>query len=202
MHTASILNGNTLILIALLVSGISLFFLARSASGNNLALVTSRQLYYLSSILIILASILLMGSLINNDFQNAYVYNNSSRDLPVIYRIAAFWAGTQGSFQVLYNHAPILSSLEIGRVKIEEENGNKIDFATSGGTVEVLKNKVLLLVESFESEEEIDVKRAQEAKKRAEKRLKKETDEENIDFARAEVALKRAINRLKISGHV
>ena len=64
--------------------------------------------------------------------------------------------GTQGGFQVLYNHAPILSSLDIGHVKIEEEDGKKLDFATSGGTVEVLNNKVLLLVESFENTEEID----------------------------------------------
>jgi F-type H+-transporting ATPase subunit epsilon len=108
--------------------------------------------------------------------------------------------GTQGSFQILYNHAPILSSLEIGRVKIEEEAGEKLDFATSGGTVEVQNNKVLLLVESFESSEDIDVKRAEQAKKRAQQRLKKESGEEDLDLMRAEIALKRAINRLKISG--
>jgi len=107
--------------------------------------------------------------------------------------------GAQGSFQVLFNHAPILSSLDIGKVKIEEEGGKKLDFATSGGTVEVLSNKVLLLVESFENDEEIDVERARQAKERAETRLKKESDEENIDMMRAEIALKRAINRLKIS---
>jgi F-type H+-transporting ATPase subunit epsilon len=119
------------------------------------------------------------------------VYNNKAISITV--------PGTQGSFQVLYNHAPILSSLEIGKVKIEEEGGKKIDFATSGGTVEVLNNKVLLLVESFENNEEIDVERAKQAKERAEKRLKKDSDEENIDMLRAEIALKRAINRLKIS---
>jgi F-type H+-transporting ATPase subunit epsilon len=107
--------------------------------------------------------------------------------------------GSQGSFQILYNHAPILSSLDIGRVKIEEEAGKKRNFATGGGTVEVLNNKVLLLVESFENSEDIDIERAKEAKERAERRLKKKSDEENIDVARAEIALKRAINRLKIS---
>ncbi len=107
--------------------------------------------------------------------------------------------GSQGSFQILFNHAPILSSLDIGRVKIEEEGGKKLDFATGGGTVEVLNNKVLLLVESFENSENIDVERAKKARERAELRLKKKSGEENIDFLRAEIALKRAINRLKIS---
>lgn len=121
------------------------------------------------------------------------VYNNKAVSVTV--------PGAQGSFQILFNHAPILSSLDIGKVKIEEEDGKKLDFATGGGTVEVIKNKILLLVESFENHKEIDVERAKLAKERAQKRLKKESDEENIDMMRAEIALKRAINRLKISGN-
>ena len=121
MYAQTILNGNTLLIIALLVSFLSLFFLARSASGNAFSLVTSRQLYYLTSILIILASILLMGSLLTNDFQNAYVYSNSSHDLPVIYRIAAFWAGTQGSF-LLWLLILNIFGVVITRVRDEHEN--------------------------------------------------------------------------------
>ncbi len=109
--------------------------------------------------------------------------------------------GSSGSFQVLYNHAPILSSLDIGIVKLEDDAGAVKKFATGGGTIEVQNNKVLLLVESFESPENIDVKRAEDALQRAKKRLAREVSDEKIDFARAEVALKRAVNRLKISGH-
>ncbi|MBN1302357.1 MAG: ATP synthase F1 subunit epsilon [Melioribacteraceae bacterium] len=109
--------------------------------------------------------------------------------------------GSAGSFQVLYNHAPILSTFETGIVKIEENNGTVYRFATGGGTVEVLKNKVLLLAESFERPEEIDVKRAREAMERARRRLSKEAQQvEKVDLARAEAALKRAVNRLKLSG--
>lgn len=104
--------------------------------------------------------------------------------------------GTLGNFQILYNHAPILSSFEIGEIKIEENEGTKINFATSGGTLELSNNKIIILAESFERSDEIDVKRAEEAKKRAEERLKKR-NEENIDDVRAELSLKRAINRLK-----
>lgn len=107
--------------------------------------------------------------------------------------------GTIGNFQVLYNHAPILSSLEIGFVKIIEAGGKETKYTVSGGTVEVLDNKVLLLVESFESPEEIDVKRAEESLQRAKERLSKSTSEK-IDITRAEASLKRAINRLKLKG--
>ncbi|KUG26904.1 atp synthase epsilon chain [hydrocarbon metagenome] len=105
--------------------------------------------------------------------------------------------GTLGSFQVLYNHAPILSSLEIGEITVVEATGTVKHYSVGGGTVEVLNNKVLVLAESFETPEEIDIRRAEEAKKRAEERLKAHSSEN--DFDRAEIALKRAINRIKVS---
>ena len=103
--------------------------------------------------------------------------------------------GTKGNFQILYNHAPLISSLEIGEIIIEANDGEKEYFATSGGTIEVVNNKVIVLAETFESTKEIDVKRAEEAKIRAEERLKKKREEQIDDF-RAELALKRALNRL------
>ena len=106
--------------------------------------------------------------------------------------------GTKGSFQVLFNHAPIISSFEVGFIKIEDLSGIKTNYATSGGTVEVLNNKVIVLAESFESKEQIDVARAQEARDRAQKRIKNQSNEIELDLARAEYALKRAINRLKL----
>ncbi len=106
--------------------------------------------------------------------------------------------GSMGNFQVLYNHAPLMSSLEIGQIKIEDEQGGKKVFATSGGTVEVLNNKVIVLAETLESLEEIDAQRAEDAVKRAKERIAKETDEKDIDIVRAELALRRAINRLKL----
>jgi F-type H+-transporting ATPase subunit epsilon len=103
--------------------------------------------------------------------------------------------GTKGNFQILYNHAPIISSLEIGEIIIEANDSEKEYFATSGGTIELVNNKVIVLAETFERTKDIDVNRAKEAKIRAEERLKKKR-EENIDELRAELALKRAINRL------
>lgn len=105
--------------------------------------------------------------------------------------------GVVGSFQVLFNHAPLLSSIGVGEVKLTDVNGKKINFATSGGFVEVKENKVILLAESAERSDEIDIERANEAKARAQKRLSER--EESVDIDRAQLALLRSINRLKIA---
>lgn len=105
--------------------------------------------------------------------------------------------GVVGSFQVLFNHAPMLSSIGIGEVKLKESEGAKKRFATSGGFVEVKGNKVILLAESAESAEEIDISRAEKSKHRAEERL--QTRAAEIDQDRARAALLRSINRLKIA---
>ncbi len=108
--------------------------------------------------------------------------------------------GTVGSFQVLYNHAPILSTFEIGKIIIEDEKEVKHEYATSGGTVEVLNNKILVLAEAIEAKEEIDAERALESLKRAKERITSDKSDE-LDLTRAEASLHRAINRLKIVGH-
>ena len=102
--------------------------------------------------------------------------------------------GTIGSFQILKDHAPLISSFEIGIIKIKK-NSTDSYFSTSGGTVEVNKNKVLVLTDSIEKINEIDVDRAEKAKQRAEERLLRK-NEADIDEARARAALGRAINRL------
>ena len=102
--------------------------------------------------------------------------------------------GTLGSFQVLKDHAPLISSFEVGVITIQK-NGNKNYFSTSGGTVEVEKNKILVLADSVEKVEEIDVDRARQAKDRAEQRLTRKHEAE-INEARAEAALRRAVNRI------
>lgn len=102
--------------------------------------------------------------------------------------------GTQGSFQILKDHAPLISSFEIGVIKIKK-NSVETHYTTSGGSIEVSQNKVLVLADSIEQVSAIDKSRAEQAKKRAEERLRKKRDE-NIDEARARAALSRALNRL------
>ena len=57
--------------------------------------------------------------------------------------------GTMGSFQVLYNHAPIISTLGRGKVKLEKQNGEEVTYNTEDGVVEVMNNKAIILVEKI-----------------------------------------------------
>ncbi|NCS81265.1 MAG: F0F1 ATP synthase subunit epsilon [Ignavibacteria bacterium] len=104
--------------------------------------------------------------------------------------------GSLGEFQVLYNHAPIVSNLEIGKMKVQTKDGDTLHFAISGGVIEVLKNKVVVLAQSLERSDEIDTERARQAVERAKQRLEQR---DQIDVARAEAALTRGMNRLKVS---
>jgi len=57
--------------------------------------------------------------------------------------------GTVGSFEVLKNHAPIISTLEKGKIKVVEDNGQILYFEIEGGIVENKDNKIVVLVESI-----------------------------------------------------
>jgi F-type H+-transporting ATPase subunit epsilon len=107
--------------------------------------------------------------------------------------------GSGGNFQVLFNHAPLLSTLEVGRIKFEDLTGKEFEFAVSGGTIEVNQNKILILADSVEMKEEIDAERAKRAYDRAKARLSGR-GRNDIDLIRAEAALKRAVNRMKFTG--
>jgi len=104
--------------------------------------------------------------------------------------------GTKGRFQVLKNHAPIISTFDTGMIKVDLPDGKSDYYATAGGTIEVLDNKVLVLADSIEEVSEIDEDRALKAKQRAEERLIEKSSDLNI--ARAQAALARANNRLQI----
>ena len=106
--------------------------------------------------------------------------------------------GSLGGFQVLKNHAPLISTIEVGIVIVKKENESQY-FTTGGGTIEVLNNKVLILADSMEKVEDINIDRAKQAKERAAERLAKKKEEE-INVARAELALKKSINRISSKG--
>lgn len=60
---------------------------------------------------------------------------------------SASFPGSEGSFGVLDNHAPMIATLRKGAVELTELNNNKVQFNVNGGVVEVLKNKVIVLAE-------------------------------------------------------
>ncbi len=105
--------------------------------------------------------------------------------------------GASGGFQILYNHAPFLSSLEIGEVKIDKSQGAELHYAVSGGFVEARDNRVILLADTAERTDEIDKARAEAARDRARKLILERKPDTDIE--RARFALHRALNRLKIA---
>jgi F-type H+-transporting ATPase subunit epsilon len=101
-----------------------------------------------------------------------------------------------GELGILHGHIPMVAPLQIGAVRLKKASSTEL-VAVSGGFLEVRPDKVTILAQAAETAEEIDVARAEEAKKRAEMRL--DSKQDDVDVKRAEIALKRAINRLDIS---
>ena len=56
--------------------------------------------------------------------------------------------GSKGAFEILKNHAPIISSLEKGTIKVVEESGKELFFEVDGGVAENKDNKIIVLAES------------------------------------------------------
>ncbi|HEX2948905.1 MAG TPA: F0F1 ATP synthase subunit epsilon [Armatimonadota bacterium] len=106
--------------------------------------------------------------------------------------------GADGYFGVLRGHAPLVSAMMIGEITITPpDNKPPIIFAVSGGFAEVSAEHVVILADTAELAEEIDVERARLAKERAEERLQEAGGD--IDVTRAQAALMRAINRLRVA---
>ena len=102
---------------------------------------------------------------------------------------------TEGDIGVYKNHIPLTAVLSPGIVKITESSGVK-KAAVHTGFAEILGDKVTLLAEIAEWPDEIDRNRAEEAKMRAERRLK--VKESGLDVNRAEIALRKALVRINV----
>jgi F-type H+-transporting ATPase subunit epsilon len=104
-----------------------------------------------------------------------------------------------GEIGILSNHAPLVAALDIAPLRYKKD-GIEHFVAVNGGFMEVKDNRISILTPSAETAAEIDIRRAESAKERAEKRLEAPTPE--IDVQRAELALRRAMLRLKIAEFV
>lgn len=104
-------------------------------------------------------------------------------------------AGTEGEFGVLPGHVPFITTLKIGMIILRKDNKTEYVFVNSG-YAEVSPDKVVILADSAERAEDIDVERALAAKKRAEERL---AQAEKYDFGRATAALERATIRIHLA---
>jgi len=102
---------------------------------------------------------------------------------------------TEGDLGIMKNHMLMVAPLTIGKVRIKKDGVFK-EAAISEGFVQVESEYTRIITDSAEWPEEIDVKRAEEAKERAERRLS--ADKSDIDRVRSEISLRKALNRLDI----
>jgi len=91
-------TGNIILATAMMLSAASVFFMIKNIRSDEKSFITGQRIFYITGILILFAVLMLFSSLLNNEFQYTYVYSNTAKNMPVYYKIAAFWAGVEGSF--------------------------------------------------------------------------------------------------------
>ncbi len=104
--------------------------------------------------------------------------------------------GIEGELGILPHHAPLMTTLQVGELRVKK-GGEEFSLVISGGFLEVRPDRIIVLADVAERAEEIDVARAEAAKRRAQERLSSRAT--GVDLNRAEAALRRSLVRLKVS---
>ena len=106
--------------------------------------------------------------------------------------------GTEGYLGIWRDHAPLVTELQPGKLTlVKTRPDHEVNYAVSGGFLEVSRNVVTILADAVEKVDEIDLDRAEAAIRRA--RQEMESLGEKLDRSRAELALRRAKNRAKLA---
>ncbi len=105
---------------------------------------------------------------------------------------------TNGDIAVLRDHTPLVTPVEIGRAKLIFGDEDEREATISPGILTVDDSKAILLTDAAEWPEEIDLDRAERAKKRAKERLDAQKKNE-VDETRAQVSLRKAVNRIELA---
>lgn len=102
----------------------------------------------------------------------------------------------EGEIGILKDHMPMVVAVAIGPVRIKKD-GDWLEAVLSEGFMEVMQDKVILLVDTAEWPNEIDINRAKAAEERARERL--ESQLSRVEYMQSQAALQRALSRLKVS---
>ena len=105
---------------------------------------------------------------------------------------------TDGEVTILPDHRSYIASLKAGEVCLKRENGEDVCIAISGGFIELNQNKLIVLADTAERAEEIDLQRAEEARKRAEE-LKQEKIADDSEYAKVAAMIEKQLVRLKVA---
>jgi F-type H+-transporting ATPase subunit epsilon len=105
--------------------------------------------------------------------------------------------GSEGELGVLPHHAPLVSMLGVGELRIRK-GGVEESFAIAGGFLQVRPDKVVVMAETADMASEIDLEKAQQARQEAERALE-EVSGEPADLARARAQLQTALLRIRVA---
>ena len=105
--------------------------------------------------------------------------------------------GSQGELGILPHHAPLLTTLGLGELRIRKGGGEE-SFAIAGGFLQVRPDRAVVMAETADMASEIDLQRAQAARREAEKALE-EGFVEPADLAIARAALQRALLHIRVA---
>lgn len=106
--------------------------------------------------------------------------------------------GTEGRMGILPDHMPMLTTLDYGEVKVRQGDAEEF-YAIGGGFAEIQPNRVIILADSAEHADEIDLNRAQHAREEAEKAMREGVPEDPVRYAQIRAALRRADIRIDVS---
>ena len=105
--------------------------------------------------------------------------------------------GSEGELGVLPHHAPLVSTLGVGELRIRKD-GVEESFAIVGGFLQVRPDKVVVMAETADMASEIDLEKAQEARREAERALESGYSE-GVDLSTARAALQQALLRIRVA---
>jgi F-type H+-transporting ATPase subunit epsilon len=106
--------------------------------------------------------------------------------------------GIEGELGVLPHHAPLVSMLGVGELRIRK-GGAEESFAIVGGFLQVRPDKVVVMAETADMASEIDLEKAQEARRDAERVLEGAARTDTVDLAAARAALQQALLRIRVA---
>jgi F-type H+-transporting ATPase subunit epsilon len=105
---------------------------------------------------------------------------------------------TDGEITILPNHRSYIASLKPGEAILKKDE-EEIDLAISGGFIEFHNNNLTVLADTAERAEEIDLKKAEEARQKAEELKKQKISADDTDYARVAAMLEKELNRIKVA---
>jgi F-type H+-transporting ATPase subunit epsilon len=106
--------------------------------------------------------------------------------------------GVEGELGVLPHHAPLVTMLGIGELRIRKGGGEE-SFAIVGGFLQVRPDRVVVMAETADMASEIDLERAQEARREAERALEGVAPTDAVDLAAARASLQQALLRIRVA---